>query len=248
VFKVAKRYDKLAGSLKPYEEIAKIAEKADPLYREWYRGWAPAMSRYFPGEPGEMLTRFSLLSAQKSPKEETRQALKALQYLQTTPNVTPAKLQQAVGTTASRASALLAAWQGRQHIKGGLKTSGYELAKRGHGQTGALDRHVIRAYTGRDELNPAEYEVLQSRVAADAERAGMNFDEFQAMVWGGQSGYSPGFAEPGASAQDWLAHWLAQPEFRSVMELFPESAGLMERGAILGEGAATQKEFDFGPF
>lgn len=248
------------NNLADYDHVSGLAAKADPRYRQWYRTWKPTMDQYFPGEPGDLLTRFSFLSAQKSPKAEAQQMLRALREFNEIMSDNPAgrvgdaeradALQQLssgnadpgiakelrrhvgefiarkIGTTRPRGEALVDAFTGSPYIKEGLKTSGYELAKRGYSQTGALDRHIIRAYTGKDKISPPQYQLLQARIARDAERAGMSFDEWQAMVWGGQSGYPAGFGAPGATVEDWLGYWLSRPEFADMLERFPSARGM----------------------
>lgn len=262
VYKAANAHLNFVKNLTPFEDLRPLAASGSEI-GPWYRGLMPTLKAAgVPDQEADMLNRFgAILSEQQSPKEEMRLALKAWdQHLHGEPLTAGS-----IGTTEARASKLreqasavppfeedaplppnastTSEW-GRGEA---FKTADYYLLRRGHeAESTALDRHIIRAYgADPDRITSPQMHVLKARVLADARQAGMSGGEWQARVWGGQTGYKSGFGQAGATPEDWLAHHLS--DFPRLTKRYPGLADLGEQGKYAREAAAAEEEVQKTP-
>lgn len=230
MFKTALKHQSFVGRLRPFDELQRMASSPEgEAIGPWYRNFLPTLREHgLPERDADVFNRFgSILSAQKSPKDEMLRTLRAFDAWAHDEPITTKK----TGTTRARVQQLQRAANDERWGQDAFKTSDYYLLRRGlEGESSALDRHVMRAYTGKDKVTPAQYGVLKGRVLQDARRAGMTTGEWQARIWGGQTGYAAGFGNPGAAPEDWLAYHLASPEFDRLIKRYPGLAELRTQG------------------
>jgi hypothetical protein len=259
LYGAAKRQQKFAESLTSPEKAQKdfaAQQGASPTSASWYAGWSPAMKEALGPELASAFTNVaSHLSARESPERETEIALKALELHAQGRPINTSSLR----TTQIKVDKVNAALQGVSTItrKQGIpeqKTADYNLARRGLEGRSPLDRHMVNYYLGKESLgiggnprgknaDPGEInlsgqqrEVLQGRMESDARKAGVSVPQFQAAIWGHQTGYPTGFGEAGAPAEDWVRYHLATKpdEFASILSKYPGLVKLRNEGILKG--------------
>jgi hypothetical protein len=99
--------------------------------------------------------------------------------------------------------------------KEGRKTNNFYLALRGHPEAVTIDRHIARAYTGQEKLTDAQYDALDARIRREAGAHGVSPRDYQAMVWGGHTGY------PFEPPEQHVFHHLANDAEPSMLERYP---------------------------
>jgi hypothetical protein len=174
-------------------------------------------------------------SIQKSPKDELARALKAFAVWKQ--DGAMANFSQVPGYTKVQRKMLdgIAVDNPWTDITKGEKVSGYKLARSGQVSGLAIDRHIAEYYTGKQNLNAAEKAIVEARLRHDAAMSGMSDREFQAAVWGAQTGYKPGFGQSGATLENWLRYHLASGQHEELVKAFPGFQKLAEEGARMGE-------------
>lgn len=223
-YAVAKR---ASFSATPRPEIERLARSAEgEATRPWYHTWWPAVQASFGNEDGEMLTRFhAVLSAQKSPEDNALMSLSALS------DYKKGKLDfPSVGATPERVKALQRIAEvgpsGQARIaQEGPKVNNFYLALKGSPEAVVIDRHMARAYLGKEKLSEAEYNALDSRIRADARESGVSPRDYQAMVWGGQTKY------PFQPPEEFLWQHLGSGHTPDLLEAHPAAAAWTQKHA-----------------
>lgn len=260
VFKSASQHTDFVKHMRPYEEIAKIAERGGPQWDQWYGPYIKALREA--GVPEDVAQRVlrtsSILSTRKAPTDEVLTALRTWQAHETGQPITNAITQHTNDLTKAAIGAIQGEpWATRPGMAPRLrqKTSNYLLSELtgGQGVSPTLDTWHAKAYLGENlpkyldargnlKLTPAQWRVMQGRTISDAGRSLLPTGDFQARVWGGENGYIPAFGQSGANRADWLSSHLASGDFDPLIEKYPGLQGLAERGAIQGEAVSPEAQ------
>lgn len=260
VLKSASQHADFVKDLRPYAEIAKIAERGGPGWDQWYGPYIGALRDA--GVPEDVAQRVlrtsSILSTRKAPTDEVLTALRTWQAHETGQPITNAITQHTNDLTKAATGAIQGEpWATVPGKPPRLrqKTSNYLLSELtgGQGVSPTLDTWHAKAYLGENlskyldargnlKLTPAQWRVMQGRTISDAGRSLLPTGDFQARVWGGENGYIPAFGQSGANRADWLSSHLASGDFDPLIEKYPGLQGLAERGAIQGEAVSPEAQ------